>query len=263
MYAHSHHSNSLLDDPSAVLRPAVQVLLEQRQMTWQVKGSGNACLLVNAASGIVLYEPDQPRDSKVIVTDDCSSLPHLGSAGRWSSAMGMLKGSAATAEGGAEGIQQSTKALKKEFNKRRNEERAVERAMSMSKEEAVREKEEEEKVMKRVVSLSILDSKRELEDQESYQRAVELSKQELDAEKNAEAAVLRAMELSRKEHELYGKDAKYTDEELIRRAMEMSQREFQVSGLLQTLEMSRKEGYAISEDDEALLQVLEQSMLDF
>lgn len=195
-------------------------------MTWQLKGNGNACFLVNAASGIVLYEPDQPRDSKVLVTD--SSLRHVNTA---SATKGLRVGSTAAASshagGEAEAIRMSTKALKKECNKKKNEARALERAMSMSRGEAAREKEEEEKVVKRVKSLSILDSKQELEEAECIQWAVELSKQEVDAENDAEAEFLRAMDLSRKEHELYKEQAVTTEEELLQQAMALSQQEYQ------------------------------------
>jgi hypothetical protein len=121
-------------------------------MNWHVKGSGNACFVVDAASGIILYEPAQPRDSKVVVTD--SSNLHEQMRGRWSSATAMLRGAATTSpntsssdvvEGEAQAIRLSTKALKKEYNKRKKETLALERALSMSRGEAAREQEEEKR----------------------------------------------------------------------------------------------------------------------
>ncbi|KAG7346538.1 Smr domain containing protein [Nitzschia inconspicua] len=261
-----------IDGP--VIRPAVQALLEQRQMIWQVKGTGKACFLVDAASGIVLYEPDQPRDSKVILTDSSSLFPNHPTSGRWSSVSALLRTPAtdpnniasSELEGEAEAIRQSTKALKKEFEKRKKEEHALERAMSMSRCEAIRKQEEEEKVMKRIVSMSILDNKQALEEEESFQRAVELSKQELDAEKEADAVIHHAIEMSRKEQELYRDQVWMTDDALLQQAMALSQQEYQRENdtgamLLRTLEQSEKGEHEI--DDAELERVLEQSVVDF
>ncbi|KAG7364847.1 Smr domain containing protein [Nitzschia inconspicua] len=261
-----------IDGP--VIRPAVQALLEQRQMIWQVKGTGNACFLVDAASGIVLFEPDQPRDSKVILTDSSSLFPDHSMSGRWSSASAILRkpttessnSTSSEVEGEAEAIRQSTKALKKEFDKRRKEEHALERAMSMSRCEAIRKQEEEEKMMKRIVSMSILDNKQALEDEESLQRAVELSKQELDAVKEADAAFHQVIELSRREQELYRDQVWVTDDTLLHQAMALSQQEYQRENdarakLLRALEQSEKDEHEI--DDAELVRVLKQSVVDF
>ena len=194
----------------AVLRGAVQALFENRQMTWHYKNS--ACFLVNASSGIVLYEPEQPRDSKVIIssrpdTDDDRNL---------------LRFADATKRGGETAKTNNNKALKKAFNNKRNEARALERALSISSAEARKEKKEDEQIMKRAVSLSILDSKAEISEDETLKQVMELSHNEFNEDKEAEAMILEAIELSRKECQQHQKEE---EDELIR-ALEQSVLDF-------------------------------------
>jgi hypothetical protein len=248
-------------------------------MTWQVTGNtGNACLLVDASSGIVFYEPDQPRDSKILVTTDPSLQPprrgDVSLLGRWSSATTILKGvSSATAsadevKGEAEAIRLSTKTFKKEYNKKKNESRALERVMSISQGEAAREKEEEEKAIQRVVSLSIFESKNEMEDEECLQRVIELSRQEFNAEDEVEADFNWALELSLKEESCQMQTV-LKEEEHLQQVMDLSKQEFQTEKngggiLLQSLERAKKDTPDVDlEEDEELLRVLEQSLLDF
>jgi hypothetical protein len=231
-------------------------------MTWHVKGkSGNSCLLVNASSGIVLYEPDQPRDSKVLLTSD-QTLQHPRHGGRWSSATTNCRGLAYTStiapelEGEAEAIRLSTKELKRQYNKKNNEAQALQRALSLSRGEASKEKEEEEATIQRVVSLSMLDNKQEMEDEECYQRVIDLSRQEFNAEECAEAAFHRALEMSQQEHERCQMKTVTTEDELMRQAMNLSMMEYQAEKvgevlLLQSVDPARKGGLDFDAQEEA------------
>ncbi|KAL3933761.1 MAG: hypothetical protein SGARI_003636 [Bacillariaceae sp.] len=235
-------------------------------MTWHAKGAGNACFLVNAASGIVLYEPETPQDSKVVIAD-ASAKRQLGNAG-WASlpSGAALQESVSGIEGEAIAIRESTKAFKKSFMRNKREALALEKAMSVSKMDAEQEQEEEEQSMKRALSLSILDSKQETEIEDKYRMALEESKLEADKQRSEEEDILQVIEISKNEHELDG----MTEEQLFQRAMVLSQQEHEKRGdegataaLLSVMENSRKEGRVADKDDEDLLQILEKSVIDF
>jgi hypothetical protein len=199
-----------------VLRGAVQALFEKREMIWHQYGRGNASFLVNATSGIVLYEPEQPRDSKVIVSPMCDDL----SSKRFSDIITGRGGLAQSTTISSQDL--NNKALKKAFDSRRNETRAIERAIAKSSHEAIKEKEEEERRFKKAVSLSILDSTVEMHEDETLQEAMTLSRHEFEKEKDAESAFLEAIELSRKECQEY----KQKEEDDLLRALEQSVLDF-------------------------------------
>jgi hypothetical protein len=170
---------------------------------------------VDAASGIVLYDPEQPTDSKVIIKSDAVAL----SSKRFSEA---IKGRLVRGQSTIANKDANNKALKKLFDRKRNEERAFERAISVSSEEVKKEKEEEDKIIKRAMSLSILDSKAELDEDDTLKQAMAMSQHEFERENEAEALFLEAIELSRTEchrHEIE------EDDELLR-ALEQSVLDF-------------------------------------
>mmetsp|Transcript_641 Transcript_641/g.1194 ORF Transcript_641/g.1194 Transcript_641/m.1194 type:complete len:274 (-) Transcript_641:63-884(-) len=199
-----------------VLRGAVQALFEKREMKWRLQGKGRASFLVDASSGIVLYEPEQPRDSKVTVASSLSGeeLPIK----LWSN---VTKGQSNHGKPLDPETKAASKLLKKSFSEKRNEEKALKRALSASAGEAEREKEEEESVLKKAISLSVLDSKAEIEEEETLRQAMALSAQEFKMVEDEEGALLKAIEMSREANRTY----EHEDEELLR-ALEQSMLDF-------------------------------------
>ena len=59
-----------------VLRNSVEALLQKRQMQF-ITNRGRGSFNVKANSGIVFYEPDAPRDTKVIVKNAPETIPAL------------------------------------------------------------------------------------------------------------------------------------------------------------------------------------------
>ena len=59
-----------------VLRSAVQTLLDKRKMKYTCNG-GKASFNVQANSGYVLYAPEGPRDTKVLLQEAPESVPSL------------------------------------------------------------------------------------------------------------------------------------------------------------------------------------------
>lgn len=211
-----------------MLRGAVEALFQKRGMIYTLL-PGRASFMVNAASGIVLYEPDQPRDTKVVIADSESFATRIsgnnivGNSDRWigimkSSRNGKSHNSHRTAESQDDEARRSGKALQKAYRDQRNEEGAMKKALSMSLMDDEKEKEDEQELLRRAVSLSVFDNQEEMEEAETLQNVLQQSERDFELEDNPEATLLRALELSRNE--------------------------------------------CLKEDDE-LLQALEQSMLDF
>lgn len=205
-----------------VLRTCVEALLKKRQMHYTIN-KGRGSFSVKANSGIVLYDPELPTDSKVIVKPAPESVPALPKPSRARFNPLSYDGEAPTPLEAAE------------------TDKAIEESRK-DQQEAFREQKKEEKLLKRAVSMSLLQAKEE-EDKEKdlLERALSMSRLECDAQRSAEDEELqRAMELSMTE--VVQRDTDISDD--VQRALKLSR---QVS----------------SREDEELLQVLELSKLEF
>ena len=228
---------------SAVLRGAVEALLRKRKIEYYpMKGKGS--FLVNAASGFVLYESPQPRDSKVIVASNRVSI----------------QGKVRSLERDRTENRDRSNALKKEFHNRCKEKKDFNEAISISLEEEERIKTEEEKLLAQAVNLSLLEKEQQSQEEknlslakeistresiintmpedEQIRKTLALSKVEFDYRRNPDSCVQRAIELSRKE-------SQETDNETLCR--------FDVSS----------SNYDQDHEDEAFLEALELSVVDF
>jgi len=175
-----------LDGP--VLRGAVEALLIKRKIEYYpMKGKGS--FLVNAASGFVLYEPKEPRDSKVIVASNSISVPMNNHHSIRHSKLER------------ENREGSRKALKKMFHNRCKEEVAFDEAILKSLEEKDNYKAEDQRLLERAVDLSLLEKHQETQEEKNIIcAAIEISKRESIVNAIDEDACLqRAIDLSRME----------------------------------------------------------------
>jgi len=233
-----------------VLRGAVEALLKKRKIEYYpMKGKGG--FLVNAASGFVLYEPSQPRDSKVIVAPNSASVSRRGQHPiRHSTFERELS---ENREGGK-------KALKKSFHNRCKEKAAFDEAISKSLGEEDRVKAENEQLLKQAFNLSLLEKQKETEEEQKLCEAMEISKRE---------SIINAMD----------------EDEQIRKTLTISKTEFDLQSdpdgcLLRAFELSRKQSNEVDnemltmfedcalrheqdKDDEGLLKALELSVVEF
>jgi hypothetical protein len=234
----------------AVLRGAVEALLMKRKIVYYpMKGKGS--FLVNAASGVVLYEPSQPTDSKVIVAPNSVLVPRKGQHSiRHSTLERNL----------SENREGSRKALKKDFHNRCKEEAAFDDAISNSLEENARVKAEDKQLLEQAVNLSIAEKQKLAEEEKKLSAAIEISKRE---------SIVNALD----------------EDEQIRQTLALSKTEFDhqrdPDAYLQlVIELSRKERNGVhnemlttheqcafkheeNQDDEGLLKALELSVVDF
>jgi hypothetical protein len=201
-----------------VLRSAVQALFEKRQMVYTVnhgKGSFN----VKANSGFVLYEPQEPRDTKILVKeapDPFPALPKMSNLVARASTSTVNPVPAEVAANDAN-LEESRKEQKKEFKQRKKEEKIIKKALSISLLESAKEDEEEEKKMERALSLSMIEIRAEEGGEEKkMERALSLSMIEIRAE---EGDLQKALELSQTEFE-----SMRTDDDDLQRALELSQK---------------------------------------
>ena len=234
----------------AILRGAVEALLMKRKIVYHpMKGKGS--FLVNAASGIVLYEPSQPRDSKVIVAPNSVVVPRnsLHSIRR----LMLERDLSENRKGGR-------KALKKYFHNRCKEEAAFDDAISKSLEEDSKVKTEDEHLLEQAVNLSIVEkqvekqklteeekklsaaieiSKREsivndLDEDEQIRQTLALSKTEFDHQRDPDAYLQLVIELLRKEKNEVHNEMQTTHEDCAFKHKENQEDE----GLLKALELS-------------------------
>jgi hypothetical protein len=217
-----------------------------------MKGKGS--FLVNAASGVVLYEPSQPRDSKVIVAPNSVVVPR--------NVLHPIRRSILERDL-SENRKRGRKALKKDFHNRCKEEAAFDDAISKSLEEDSKVKAEAEQLLEQAVDLSIVEkqvekqklkeeekklsaaieiSKREsivndLDEDEQIRQTLALSKTEFDHQRDPDAYLQLVVELSRKEREVHNE-------------------------MLTTLE-DRAFRHEDNQEDEGFLKALELSVVDF
>lgn len=200
--------------------------------------------MVNASSGIVLYEPSQPRDSKVTVAPPSTS--------GFTDGPNHIRRSLLEQQL-SENRGESRKALKKQFYTIRNEGAAFDEAISKSlkEEERIKKENEEHKdLLEQALKLSLAEKQKEAEEEEKLFAAIELSKKE---------CIVHAMD----------------EDEQIRKLMAISKAEFDQQNdpdvyLQKVIELSRKEennncALRNGEDneDEGLLKALELSVVDF
>lgn len=229
-----------------VLRGAVEALLVKRKIEYYpMKGKGS--FLVNASSGFVLYEPAQPRDSKVIVAPSSASNSaydrSYGGIGVSKKNKHAIRPVTLTQKVSDSDTGDSRKALKNSFHKRCKEETAFEKALSESLEETKKAKEDDEndeELLERAFNLSLLDKQKEKEEEQKLHEAMEISRRE---------SLVQAMD----------------EEEQIRKVAALSKMEFDFQNdpdacLLRAIELSRKE---CNEIDDEMLMVLEESVLKY
>ena len=235
------------------MRGAVEALLMKRKIVYHpMKGKGS--FLVNAASGVVLYEPSQPRDSKVIVAPNSVVVPR--------NVLHPIRRSILERDL-SENRKRGRKVLKKDFHNRCKEEAAFDDAISKSLEEDSKVKAEAEQLLEQAVNLSIVEkqvekqklkeeekklsaaieiSKREsivndLDEDEQIRQTLALSKTEFDHQRDPDAYLQLVVELSRKEREVHNE-------------------------MLTTLE-DRAFRHEDNQEDEGFLKALELSVVDF
>jgi len=230
--AHSPHG--------PVLRGAIEALLIKRKIVYYLmKGKGS--FLVNAASGFVLYEPSQPRDSKVMVAPT--------SASGCTDGANLIRRSILERQL-SENREGNSKALKKKFHSIRNEEAAFDEAISKSLEEKERAKAEDKETIGQAVNLSLMAKQKETDEEQKLCEAIEISKRE---------SVVNAMD----------------EDEQILKTLALSKAEFDQQNdpdvyLQQIIELSRRERsddddckHGENQEDEGLLKALELSVVDF
>lgn len=224
----------------AVLRGAIEALLIKRKIVYYLlKGKGS--FLVNAASGFVLYEPSQPRDSKVMVAPTSVSGCVDGA--------NLIRRSILERQL-SENREGNRKALKKQFHSIRKEEAAYDEAISKSLEEKERAKAEDKETLQQAMNLSLMAKQKETDEEQKLCEAIEISKRE---------SVVNAMD----------------EDEQILKTLALSKVEFDQQSdpdvyLQQIIELSRRERsndddckHGENQEDEGLLKALELSVVDF
>lgn len=239
-----------LDGPA--LRGAVEALLTKRKIEYYLmKGKGS--FLVNAASGFELYEPSQPRDSKVIVApNNSASVLSTRNAQRYPIRYFDTD----------RDLSASQKALKKQFHNRCKELAAVDEAISKSsleENERIQEEEDEKQLLDRVVNLSILDKQKVTDEESNLCRAIELSKQEsIVREMDEEEQIRKSIALSNMEFDYQQRDP----DSCLQQAIEMSRKDSKKQ--IDNEMLSMYEDCAFNrEQDEGFLKALELSVLEF
>jgi hypothetical protein len=177
-----------------ILRTAVQALLEKRKMVHTVN-RGKGSFTVKANSGFVLYAPEAPKDTKVVLQEATAAFPPLPKSYLISrttiSRINPLPSEVAASDAN---VEDSRKERQKVMKENKKDEKLLKRVLSESFLEAKTEKEEDEKIMKCALSLSLSMIDHVSEDDE-FLKALELSQLEFE---NLESAddLQRAIALS-------------------------------------------------------------------
>lgn len=198
-----------------VLRNAVESLFQKRQMNYTMN-PGKGSFTVDARSGFHFFEPGQPEDTKVIVSDamgnDDRALSRHRDRVRAPPSRLEQEANPLPAEVAATDafIEESRIEGEKAFSLQKKEEKLLRKAVSMSMLEIEREEEEEAQLLQKAMSLSMIENLPEpnssIEDE--FQKALELSKQEFQKEREEDPLEL-ALKLS---EQIVSKE----DEELLR-----------------------------------------------
>ena len=206
-----------------ILRTAVQALFEKRQMEFTLN-RGKGSFLVNADSGFVLYEPEAPTDTKLVLqkaaNDSFTPMSKLVSRTAPVSNINPLPSEVAANDAN---MKASQKAIQRDTNYKKKEENILQKALSESRLQQMKEEEEEEEKL-----------------MEQMEEALSLSMKDLASEDDE---LRKTLELSQKEFD--EKDF---------------QREDSDNDLHQAIQLSQK---LTSHEDEELLLVLEQSKRDY
>jgi len=279
-----------------VLRGAIENLLIKRSIKYhQMRGRGS--FLVNALSGLVLYEPDQPKDSKVIVAnplhhydfydEDIHLDNEIGRDRRQvrtkiptikpfsltqqlGPAMDEIS-RAGTDNGNRNRYSYDNKSLKKAFGKQKKEESAYQRAISESLAENQQAEKADEELLKRAFNLSLLDKsremKREIEEQLNLKQVIDDSRREvLIQSEEEEYQLMRVKELSKSEFEQRNSISEISDEdECFLRAIELSRDESnqESNEIMSAIEQSILDHKKHEENEEKLLlKALKQSVVE-
>lgn len=222
--AHSHEG--------PVLRSAVQALLEKREMIYTVN-RGKGSFTVKANSGFVLYPPEAPKDTKVILRNAPEKVPALPKPSNRTILQGaLINNDPLPAEVAATdtAVEESRKDQQKVLKETKKEEKMLTHAVSMSLLHAKEEEKEDEIMMTRALSLSTMESTRV---DDVLQQALELSQQELQMEESDDSELQRALELSQKV-------SCPEDEELLL-ILEQSKREFEQESWSHSLQVEAEE----------------------
>lgn len=230
-----------------VLRTAVEDLLKKRQMKY-LPQRGKGGFTVNADSGIVFYEPAQPTDTKVIVTDEAPSISYASILAQHRDRVRApptdMESEPLPAEVAATdaAIQESKMDAQQELAKEQKEKHQLQKALSMSVLEQQQEEEEEAKLLERALSLSVIEGvpKPNESEEEELQKALMASQmeeerlrkeEELELERALSMSVLQKEQLRSEEEEMLQQvlalsklEDKSTDEELLA-ALEASKKE--------------------------------------
>ena len=186
---------------------------------------GNGSFLINALSGFVLYEPEQPRDTKVIISANANNAKNNHPSASYSSAVASMA-AAIKPLSLKQQIDNTNNgvALKKAYNKQRKEEIAYQRAMSQSlADPTYRAEKQEEESLERAFNLSILEKRREIQEEQQIQQIIEDSRRESRIQAMAELdEIQKVAELSIREFE----QAMAEEEDEIQKVAESSRKEF-------------------------------------
>lgn len=212
----------------AVLRSTIENLFQRREMQYSWGDPGKGSLLVDARSGFTLYEPEQPQDTKVILSPiDSNSSKTLATRLRENLPQkppSMLTKEELPTPSEVEATEkekrnQAQKALKEKIR----EEKCFRKAMSLSLLDIQKEEEEEDAMLKKAMSLSVIETSCTAREDEDIERAIELSRAVACRAKEEQSVkededLQRILELSKKEHE----QNKEEDEASLQRAIELS-----------------------------------------
>ena len=197
-----------------ILRNAVQALLEKRKMVY-VLNRGKGSFTVNANSGQVLYPPEPPTDTKIILKQTSEPLPAMKTSITRPNYRPADYPRPAEVAANEAIIQESRDSFLEEIRERKKEERLLKRAISLSILDAKREMEEEEKLLQQVMSISMAvcqDMDEGIED-DDLQQALALSRREYEIQRKLRPATVDAMR-----------------EDSVHRAIEVSKDELTIRG---------------------------------
>eukprot|EP00980_Cylindrotheca_fusiformis_P019933 scaffold7017_cov134-Cylindrotheca_fusiformis.AAC.28 len=184
-----------------ILRTAVETLFQKRSMKY-VLNPGKGSFTVDVKSGFKIFEPDQPQDTKVILSKETtrgrsflsSHRDRVRTAPRMDEENNPLPAEVAATDAF---IEESKMEGQKMIGLQKKEEAMFHRAVSMSVLEIKEEKEAESELLQRAMALSIIENlPQPSDDEEDIQKALELSKQEFEQEQETDP-LQEALELSR------------------------------------------------------------------
>jgi hypothetical protein len=193
------HSNT-----GPILRTSVESLFQKRKMKYMIN-PGKGSFSVDVNSGFQLFEPEQPIDTKVVISEtsrqEISSLAKHRDRVRSFPRSGQENPLPSEVAATDAFLEESWREGQKAMAEQQRDGHLLQKAMSMSVLEQTEQMEEEEgeaKMLRRALSMSMIENLPEPRDDENeIQKALELSKQEFELEQEDDPIQL-ALELSRK-----------------------------------------------------------------